>query len=324
MLRCLVIAAALELAACSVQADGGAECAGSKCDDPGDHPDSGPDAGGDLCTDQAGVMPDRWIAGGPDCGSEPAIQVHAYDPDTFILRQSLCTSPEAPFLYLLFGDDRALLEDTGDNVGGITIPLVDTVEQLMAERRAATGQASLELVVVNSHAHGDHVAYNDELQGRAGITVVGFTADRISDFFGFEWPAGQAEVDLGGRVVDLFPIPGHEANHIALYDRRDGLLLTGDTLYPGRLFIDDFATYRASISRLVDFTAARPVCHVLGTHIEMTTSPGQDYEFGVDHHPDEHELPLGREHVLELQGALDAMKGVPAREVHDDFVIFPL
>jgi glyoxylase-like metal-dependent hydrolase (beta-lactamase superfamily II) len=311
MLRHLGILASVALAACSVSGgDGDDECAGSKCDDPGNRADSGPDGpdgGPPAC---AGVLPEHWIAGGPDCGSEPAIQVHAYDPDTFILRQSLCSSPEGPFLYLLFGEDRA--------------PLVDTVEQLLAERRADTGQAELELVVVNSHAHGDHVAYNQELEGRAGITVVGFTSDRISDFFDFEWPAGAAEVDLGGRVVDLFPIPGHEANHIALYDRRDQLLLTGDTLYPGRLFIDDFATYQASISRLVDFTLARPVCHILGTHIEMSRTPGQEYEFGADHHTDEHELPLGRDHLLELQGALDRMNGVPVRETHDDFVIFPL
>jgi glyoxylase-like metal-dependent hydrolase (beta-lactamase superfamily II) len=324
MLRCLGILASVALAACSVSGgDGDDECAGSKCDDPGDRGDSGPDGpdGGAAACD--GVLPAQWIAGGPDCGSEPAIQVHAYDPDTFILRQSLCTSPEGPFLYLLFGEDRALLEDTGDDVG-VSIPLVDTVEQLLADRRADTGQAELELVVVNSHAHGDHVAYNQELEGRAGITVVGFTSDRISDFFDVEWPGGRAEVDLGGRVVDLFPIPGHEANHIALYDRRDQLLLTGDTLYPGRLFIDDFATYQASISRLVDFTSARPVCHVLGTHIEMTRTPGEEYDFGADHHPDEHELPLGRDHLLELRDALDRMDGAPARETHDDFVIVPL
>jgi len=323
MLRGLGILVSVELAACSVPGDGNAECAGSKCDDLGDRADSGPDAG-DPCTDRAGVLPERWIAGGPDCGSEPSIQVHAYDPDTFILRQSLCTSPEAPFLYLLFGEERALLEDTGDNVGGITIPLVETVEQLVAERRAATGQASLELLVVNSHAHGDHVAYNSDLEARPGITVVGFTSDRISDFFDFEWPEGTAEVDLGGRVVDLFPIPGHEANHIALYDRQSRLLLTGDTLYPGRLFIDDFVAYQASISRLVDFVAAQPVCQLLGAHIEMSRTPGQEYEFGVDHHPDEHELPLGRDHLLELRDALDRMNGVPARETHDDFVIVPL
>ena len=41
---------------------------------------------------------------------------------------------------------------------------------------------------------------------------------------------------------------------IALYDRRTGLLLTGDTLYPGRLYVRDGPAFAASIQRLVAFT----------------------------------------------------------------------
>jgi len=48
---------------------------------------------------EPGSFPERWISGGPDCGTEPALQVHAYNRDLFILRQSLCTSFEAPFIY---------------------------------------------------------------------------------------------------------------------------------------------------------------------------------------------------------------------------------
>ncbi len=44
---------------------------------------------------------------------EPPIQVHAYDPHTYVLRQSKATNYEAPFLYLLFGNERAILLDTG-------------------------------------------------------------------------------------------------------------------------------------------------------------------------------------------------------------------
>ena len=83
--------------------------------------------------------------------------------------------------------------------------------------------------------------------------------------------------DLGGRTVDVIPLPGHQTAHIALYDAATRILFTGDSLYPGRLYFPkaDFATYKASIQRLVDFTADKPVNFVLGTHIEMTTTSFQ-------------------------------------------------
>jgi hypothetical protein len=63
----------------------------------------------------AGPLDVRWIHGAPASrpADDPPIQVHRYDPHTVILRQSKSVSYEAPFLYLLFGNDRALLLDTG-------------------------------------------------------------------------------------------------------------------------------------------------------------------------------------------------------------------
>lgn len=57
----------------------------------------------------------RWIHGAPDCAmnSEPLLQVHGYNSDTFIFRQNKCFNYEGNFLYLLFGESRALLLDTG-------------------------------------------------------------------------------------------------------------------------------------------------------------------------------------------------------------------
>src|SRR4051794_20637228 len=60
------------------------------------------------CT--SGTFPE-WNHGA-NCALEPAIQVHKYNDNTFILRQSLCTSFEGPFMYLLFGDGKVVLEDT--------------------------------------------------------------------------------------------------------------------------------------------------------------------------------------------------------------------
>jgi len=48
---------------------------------------------------------------------------------------------------------------------------------------------------------------------------------------------------------ELWTVVRHEAAHLAFYDAETQLLLTGDTLYPGRLFIDDWTAYQASVAR---------------------------------------------------------------------------
>jgi hydroxyacylglutathione hydrolase len=82
------------------------------------------------------------------------------------------------------------------------------------------------------------------------------------------------------------------------------VLLTGDVLYPGRLYINvpDPEVFAHSVQRLVNFTSTRPVTHVLGTHIEQRGSY-IDYPRGVHYAPDEIPLQLGRAHLLELLAA---------------------
>jgi hypothetical protein len=113
---------------------------------------------------------------------------------------------------------------------------------------------------------------------------------------------------------------------VAFYDRRTGLLLTGDTIYAGRLFIRDFAKFRASIERLETFTAAQQhkVCAVLGAHIEMSNRSGVQFSPGAIQHPNEHPLQLTRDHIVELKAALHKMQAAPMQEVHGEFVVFPL
>jgi glyoxylase-like metal-dependent hydrolase (beta-lactamase superfamily II) len=274
---------------------------------------------------QWGTFPAQWIHGGPGCGSEPSIQVHAYIPDIYILRQSLCTDYEAPFLYLLFGTQRAILFDTG--AGGI--PIGATVRNLVEAWRVAHQLPSLQLVVAHLHAHGDHVAGDSQFQGQPDTVVVGTSLTAVRNFFGFtQWPTQLQTYDLGGRVLDVIPIPGHQTAHIAVYDRRTGILLTGDSLYPGRLYVTgavgqgNWAVYRASVQRLVDFSATRPIAWVLGTHIEMTTTSGVDFPIGSTSHPDEHVLQLELRHLLELHAAVQAMT-TPHIEIHPDFIVYP-
>ena len=53
----------------------------------------------------------HWIDG--TGASEPQMQLQPYDAATYLIRQSVRTHFEAPFIYLVFGKDRALLLETG-------------------------------------------------------------------------------------------------------------------------------------------------------------------------------------------------------------------
>jgi hydroxyacylglutathione hydrolase len=267
---------------------------------------------------ETGVLPATWAALKYECATGPAFRSHEYNSTFIIIRQSGCTHYEKPFLYLLIGTDEALLLDTGAP-GANLRPMIDALMQ----GRLAPGGGPLPLLVLHSHGHGDHVAGDGVLATRPNTRLIVAQPAAIAQFFGLTWPTGTAPYDLGNRLIDIVPIPGHEAAHVAVYDRRTGILLTGDTLYPGRLYVSAQQTFRESIDRLVDFTLSRPVAHVFGGHIEQKRTPFLDYPVGTTQQPDEHVLELGRSHLLELQDALRQMPGAMIRTYLRDFTVWP-
>ena len=110
---------------------------------------------------------------------------------------------------------------------------------------------------------------------------------------------------------------------MAYYDRKTAILLTGDHLYPGRLYVSDFNAYVASTRRLVDFTATRPVAHILGCHVEQTSTPFVDYPVGTVYQPHEHALDLSRGNLLELMAGLESMKDPTKKLLLRDLTIAP-
>jgi glyoxylase-like metal-dependent hydrolase (beta-lactamase superfamily II) len=163
-------------------------------------------AGPPAPTLQPGQLPASWYAGGADCGGTPPFRVHGYNDGFFILRQAACTNFEKPFLYLLFGQERALLLDTGAGSVDVATP-IDTLIRAWLHRH---GRASISLIVAHSHAHGDHIAGDSQFVGRPGTTIVGRDTASVRTFFGIErWPEDRGVLDLGGRQLDILPIPGH-------------------------------------------------------------------------------------------------------------------
>jgi hypothetical protein len=74
-----------------------------------------------------GSLEVAWIHGVPSKrhAPEPKIGAHHYDEHTVILRQGKSVSYEAPFLYLLFGNERALLLDTGATADAVRFTCYD-------------------------------------------------------------------------------------------------------------------------------------------------------------------------------------------------------
>jgi hydroxyacylglutathione hydrolase len=267
----------------------------------------------------AGDLDVRWIHGDPD---EPLIQVHRYDEHTHILRQSKAIHYEAPFLYLLFGNDRALLLDTGATEDATSFPLRKTVDDLVKAWLAGHPRDAYELVVAHTHAHGDHIAGDGQFADRPRTTVVGTDLDSVRTYFGFtEWPDQIVTYDLGGRTLEITGIPGHHPTSVAMFDPWTGFLLTGDTVLPGRLIGNDMPAFVRSMDHLLDFATARPVTYVMGCHIEMSRTPGHLYPVGTTYQPDEPPLQLTMAQLRAIRDATHQAATTPGFHVFDEFVI---
>lgn len=268
-----------------------------------------------------------WNHGSENCeqNKDPAIEVFRFDSDTYILRQSKCLDFEAPFIYVLFGNQKVFVQDTGATAEADSFPLYDTLQQLIAERKEAGGSEVREILVTHSHSHGDHTAADPQFAGKPGVTLVEPNAESVRQYFGFsDWPGGSASVDLGGRRLIVVPTPGHQAESIAVYDPRTRWLLTGDSFYPGRLYIWEWDDYKASIQRLVEFSRDNKVSAILGTHIEMSRTLGEDYPLGSSYQPDEARLALAVADLETLNETLKEMGERPERKTLDKFIVYPV
>ncbi|CAM4742567.1 unnamed protein product [Rotaria magnacalcarata] len=283
------------------------------------------------------TLPASWINGSANCldqdAQQPDLDIFPMNNDTYILRENKCINYEAPFIYLLFGNNIALLIDSGATVSLVSLPIQQRVEQIILNWCIIhkKQRQDIKLVVAHTHNHLDHVAGDTQFQNQPYTTVVGTSVNEVSQFFQLDnWPNNIGTYTLDDqRHLAIIPIPGHENSSIAIYDCATGILITGDTLLPGRLYIQDFSDNVESISRLVNFieSSRLNVTSILGAHIEMTQENKVDYPLGSTYQPNERQLNMSLEQLYQLNNELQQQwkDGFNQRHkaYYDTFIVDP-
>ncbi|MCD8368307.1 MAG: MBL fold metallo-hydrolase [Clostridiales bacterium] len=152
------------------------------------------------------------------------------------------SSPPVGFQqYLVAGEERALLIDTGIGVGSLKA----AVEKI----------TSLPVIVINTHCHPDHAGGNAEfppayicpaeLEVYHRMASLEFRLEDLSHMpMGATFastslqPTGPepigiedgAEIDLGGRILRVLYTPGHTRGSLSVYDPQSGILFAGDNV----------------------------------------------------------------------------------------------
>jgi glyoxylase-like metal-dependent hydrolase (beta-lactamase superfamily II) len=193
--------------------------------------------------------------------------------------------------YLILGDNRALLFDTGMGISD--------VKKITAEL------TKVPIVVLNSHTHDDHVGGNWQFETVYGMDTdftrtnakgsrVDAQAEIAADQICGDLPGGfdaknyatkpwrisrflhdGDKIDLGNRSLEILATPGHTPDAICLLDRANGLLFTGDTYYPAPIWLfrpeTDLDAYVASVKRIAALAPGLKL--VLGAHNIPVASP---------------------------------------------------
>lgn len=252
----------------------------------------------------------------------PKLQTQYLTDNIVVMRQSLQSSYEAPFLYLIMGQDGALLIDTGAS----DIGLREAVDDLLVQWQAKHGVSNIALTVMHTHSHSDHTAGDSAFEKRPNTKIVGHSVDEVKAFFDLaNWPQGQASMDLGGQRVAIFPAPGHHDSHVMIHPEGTPYLLTGDSLYPGRLFFrcDRLPELKGTIDRAVDYGQKNDIAWLLGTHIELGADLGVAYTQDDRTRAREHRLELPASTLSDVSVALAAMQDAPVVKAFDHFILFP-
>jgi glyoxylase-like metal-dependent hydrolase (beta-lactamase superfamily II) len=214
--------------------------------------------------------------------SDPWFEV--YEPTTGVFAIYEPHQSEETIGYLITGEKRAVLFDTGMGISDI--------------KKVTADLTKVPIIVLNSHTHDDHVGGNWQFDTIYGMdtdftrqNARGSREDAQAEIApgeicgtlpaGFDSKAYQTrpwkitrymhdgeKIELGGRSLEVIATPGHTPDAISLLDRVNGLLFTGDTYYPAPIWLfrpeTDLDAYGQSIRRLAALVPKIKL--VLGAH----------------------------------------------------------
>ncbi len=223
-------------------------------------------------------------------------------------------------LYLLLGSQKALLIDTGCRIE----PLKSIVDKLIGEK---------ELMVLNTHAHWDHVLGNMDfkevfIHANDSHVIskpynVSFLKDspydtiKTHEKFNFLIPPAKKirilqdgdTFNLGDLIVRVIHAPGHSPGSICLYTNKNELF-TGDVAYYGEHFLpkrEDFPIVLNTLEKLIKICTANEKFSLFPSHTKT---------------PCDRELLMAlKEGIEKIDNLWDARKRhafFPAYEIKDD------
>ena len=185
------------------------------------------------------------------------------NPQTYIIEEP--KSSQGNVSYLLFGDKKAIMFDTGCGENEAKDGL--KIKPLLAK------MTNLPTTLLLSHFHFDHnqniaefsnIAFPDLPFLRASVSDKDvytftdedlFTGDYPAKVQVTEWLPMNTDIDLGNRKIQLVNIPGHTKESVAIIDKTNKLAFLGDYLYNGSLFLfdeKDIPVYKKTVNYLSD------------------------------------------------------------------------
>ncbi|MGI6071823.1 MAG: MBL fold metallo-hydrolase [Lachnospiraceae bacterium] len=173
---------------------------------------------------------------------EPFFQAKEIAPNTWQILSS------GDFSYFLVGDNEGISIDTGYGAGNIREFL-----QTLTDKPVRN--------TINTHHHFDHTAGNSYFE-KSYMHPEAFDYATIpyASFEGIDFPRDYEKVavydgdtyELGNRKLELFWIPDHTPDGIAILDYKERILFIGDELMPmGKILKVPVATFFGYMEKLL-------------------------------------------------------------------------